>query len=102
MMKCGHAAQGTDGDGNPVCVICFGIRSGATEVDDSPPDLTGRMARCVYYGSRAEGRNMECGRGCKRGQPCQCERPSSLDLAFFEHTPDLAYDKFYCGCWGWD
>jgi hypothetical protein len=101
LMKCGHAAQGHDGEGNPVCVICWGITAGADVVDDAPPNLTGRIARCAYYGKKANGRNMGCSK-CRRGNPCQCTVPSSPDLAFFEHKPNLAHDKYYCGCWGWD
>ena len=98
MMKCGHAANSTH-DGEPACAICF-PHPKATEVDESPPSLEGRTARCFHYGQVPTGRNMEC-RQCRRGEPCRCERPSSPKLAFFEHKPDLAYDRYYCGCWGW-
>jgi hypothetical protein len=82
IMKCGHAANGIDGKGNPVCVICVGIRPGACEVDEEPPDLVGRIARCVL---------------------CAKERPSNPDMqAFFMHRPDQEYDEYYCGCKGWD
>ena len=30
------------------------------------------------------------------------ERESSIELPFFEYKPDKEYDKFYCGCGGWD
>lgn len=83
MMACGHAAQGTDGTGSPVCVICFG-KPEATQVA-TDPDLTGRTARCSYYGSK-----------------CRSEQPSSTSLAFFKHQPDQEYDGYYCGCYGWD
>lgn len=102
LMKCGHTANGIDKDGKPVCVICFGIRPGAIEIDETPPDLTNRRARCTYYGSVPSGRNHESNYGCKRGECCLCERPSIEKLPFFEHCPDQEFDRFYCGCWGWD
>lgn len=85
LMDCGHTAQGTDGTGAPVCVICAGIKPGAREVAATVPDLTGRTARCSYYGSK-----------------CRSERESATSLAFFEHRPGEDHDKFYCGCFGWD
>lgn len=99
MMECGHAAQAVDGNGAPVCVICAGIHPGARIVSTTPPDLTGRTARCAYFRtgpnpSKSEG---PCGRGM-----CHCERPSSPSLAFFEHTPSKSHDNYYCGCFGWD
>lgn len=102
MMKCGHAANGTRG-GEPVCVICLGITPGAAEVDlTCPLPLAGRTARCVYYGSIPTGRSHGSNYGCRRGEPCRCEQPSSPDLPFFKHRPDRDHDEFYCGCWGWD
>ena len=104
MMKCGHAAQGThhlpDGTDEPCCIICFGIHPGANVIDDAPPSLEGRMARCSYYGKPP--RRNECDK-CRSGGTCQCERPSDPErLAFFQHHPDRQYDEFYCGCHGWD
>lgn len=83
MMKCGHSANSK---GHPAgktefvdsCAICS-----CFEVDENPPDLTGRFAACSY-------RN------------CQSKQPSSPLLAFFKFTPDSEYDEFYCGCRGWD
>jgi len=75
MMKCGHVANTERG-----CVICFGITPGAEEINYSPPDLTGRKAKC------------ECG-GL---------RDSDTRLPFFEHRPDQDTDLYYCGCRGWD
>ena len=81
MMQCGHAANAVDKDtGAPCCVICAGISGADYMTVVTTPDLTGRMARC----------------GCGRQQP------SSTGLAFFEHLPDKQYDKYYCGCRGWD
>jgi hypothetical protein len=92
MMKCGHAATGKDGDGRPSCVSCAGLDPGAHVVDESPPSLDGRTARCVY---------------------CRHEAPSSTGLAFFEYLgPGSNHyrakgnpkpnDAYYCGCRGWD
>lgn len=82
MMKCGHAAMATDAEGNPVCVICVGIHDGAREVAE-PPNLTGRKAKCTY--------------GCKNSV-----KDSKTSLAFFEHLPQQEFDRYYCGCYGWD
>ena len=89
MMKCGHAANATS-HGSPVCAICAGLTLDAEIIVDTP-DLTGRQARC----------------GCGRLVS------SSVDLAFFEYLGPGSgsavktrgpqqYDRFYCGCRGWD
>jgi hypothetical protein len=90
LMKCGHSTTGKrQSDGTPVCVICW-PKPESAQVEDSPPDLTGRMADCSYpdgkYGSHAGGR----------------QAPSSTSLPFFQHRPDQPTDLYYCGCWGWD
>lgn len=88
MLKCGHAANATDGNGNPTCAICVGIVD--VSVADDQPDLTDRRAKCTY----------------KRGQGghdhSNVSVDSSLNLAFFSHRPDKEFDEYYCGCWGWD
>ena len=82
LMKCGHSANATNQDGNPVCAICIGIDAGATVVDEAPPSLIGRVAQCPY---------------------CRNKRPSSFDLAFFEYREGRhEFDSYYCGCRGWD
>jgi hypothetical protein len=88
----------------PACVICD-----CFEVADTVPDLTGRKARCAYFGqggfrnyeylSRIKGK-------CSR-EKCECEVPSSYDLPFFKlaelsYKKDKEYDRFFCGCSGWD
>jgi hypothetical protein len=116
-MQCGHRAQGVYAD-KPVCVTCFGLDARATLVDENPPDLTGREAKC------------SCGKRV----------PSSIDLPFFEYRGEGSHeavdicvcgyaevahirplpkhlsnwvcqefrsrgplpDLFYCGCRGWD
>jgi len=102
MMKCGHAANGTKTSFNasndgpafpsiPCCVICAPSKE-AYEIDENPPDLRNRKARC------------DCGK----------EVPSSFHLPFFEFRgpgsrfardldPDgLPYDDYYCGHAGFD
>lgn len=83
MMKCGHAANAKRREtGEPVCVICVGIDPGATVVDDTPPDLSKRTAKCVY---------------CKKTTPSDSDfRP------FFEYRPNCESDSYYCGCRGWE
>lgn len=99
MMKCGHAANAINAKtGKPSCVICVGIHPGAETIDDAPPSLIGRKARCSYYNSMG-GRNNE---GPCRGKTCKCEKDSSPNLAFFEYLPNKEFDMFYCGCFGWD
>lgn len=84
MMMCGHAANAKKGDGTPVCVICYGTPGGAGAVEVAPePDLTGRIAQCAY-------------------NPESSRVPSDSSLPFFEHRPNHEYDRYYCGCYGWD
>jgi hypothetical protein len=98
MMGCGHAANGVKGrlsdpDAKPCCVICAGLHPGADVIVEKP-DLSGRMARCTYYGTYPRPLG---------GRQCQSERPSdSPGLAFFEHQPDKPFDRYFCGCWGFD
>lgn len=82
MMMCGHAANGTKQTGEPVCVICFGMRVAGADRIDTMPDLTGRTASC----------------------PCGKKAPSKnyIRLAFFQHLPDREFDDYYCGHSGWD
>lgn len=105
-------------------------------------DLTGRTARCAYFGGKAKYARTADGK-------CDSQQPSSWELAFFEfkgegskdalescgkcgfhqvaHTKEgvagnvrpttviedgkcdgfvpkgpQEFDRFYCGCWGWD
>lgn len=93
LMKCGCRAQGYTGkagDRKPICII-----HDCTEVADEQPDLTGRKARCSYYGCGVKYGNRKDGK-------CHSEVDSSIGLPFFEYRPDAEYDKYYCGCWGWD
>jgi hypothetical protein len=91
MMKCGHSANGVhrkkDGTSQPACVICAGIHAGALEIATEKPDFTGRVAKCSYNNPRGK---------------CKSEVPSSSELAFFESRPTEEFDRYYCGCFGWD
>lgn len=78
MMACGHASNATCG-GAPACAIC-GCTTPVTAVSGTE-GLEGRSARCS-----------ECGK----------EIGSRWELAFFEHLPEMPFDRFYCGCRGWD
>ncbi len=92
MMACGCAAQGVCSrrrgqEYNPPIPAC--VIHDCIEVAPSPPDLTGRRARCVYFGPhRRPPRHFECNytkqTGCTR-QQCRCELPSDVALPFFEY-----------------
>lgn len=75
IMKCGHAPNATSND-KPACAICSCV-----ELDDREINLTGREATCTYCGKKQQ---------------------SDERLAFFEHRPGQRFDKYYCGCFGWD
>lgn len=79
MMICGHSANGYRGSA-PVCLICIGRKPEAEIVDEAAPAFLHRVARC------------HCGK----------EKPSRPGLAFFEHLPNAEFDRYYCGCDGWD
>jgi len=81
LMKCGHTASGKDSQGSPVCVACIGIYPGARQIDENPPSLTGRSAKCVYCGKKVT---------------------SKLSLAYFQSRINQEEDRYYCGCKGWD
>jgi hypothetical protein len=93
LMKCGHSANGErvidENTRIPACVIC-----GCTEIEENKPDLTGRKARCSYFGRTFT----------HKGQRVTChgEADSKYALPFFEHKPNNQYDTYYCGCFGWD
>jgi len=92
-MKCGHTANAEkildDGTRMSACAICR-----CFEVAETIPDLTGRKARCGYFGKTFRHRGREV--------TCSGEVDSKLSLAFFEHKPNSKNDEYYCGCWGWN
>lgn len=97
MMACGHAAQGINGNGDPVCVICYVGGDADPAITPMDPNeaaarVEGRMMRCSYL------------RG-PDGKPCEGRRnpiPSDPTAAFFQSRPDEEYDQYFDGCWGWD
>jgi hypothetical protein len=109
MMECGHAANAVCNAKSgvkydppiPSCVICSCI-----EIAKTPPSLNRRKAKCDYFG-RTWGRNSGPIYGgskeCSRTNGCGCIVDSDSEtLPFFEHRPNKDFDKFYCGCHGWD
>ena len=120
MMKCGHTANATNGEGKPSCAICVGIRAGADEVDIAPPDLTGRQAKCScgrlepsdakrlaffeYCGSGSpEATNIcTCGYASVAHTPEVMARNARLKCQSFTPRGPREFDRFYCGCRGWD
>lgn len=83
LMKCGHVAN-AESNGKPCCIICVGITSDAFVIDRP---VTGRDG--------LEGRKAKC-------TDCGCITDSSWNLPFFKYCPDSEYDRYYCGCYGWD
>lgn len=72
------------------------MAAAAGAIDVSTPDLTGRRARCAYFGIVVTSR-YDC-----HGRNCNCIVPSTKSLAFFEYRPVDEYDSYYCGCRGFD
>lgn len=75
LMQCGCAAYAHK-DGKWGC----GVHNCWTPMEEVP-DLSNREAKCLY-----------CGTFC----------PSDTKLPFFEYVGDREYDRFYCGCRGWN
>ena len=78
LMACGHMSQGITADGKYICIVC-GCEEPWKYLEKHY--LESRKARCIY-----------CGK----------EKDSSEDLPFFEYKKDCEYDRYYCGCEGWD
>jgi hypothetical protein len=105
MMKCGHASNsvlsrvaGKEVDPPiPACVICDCFEPAAIV-----PDLTGRIALCVYRGCKAEQARRRDTHYGEFGKDGRSFAPSSVNLPFFEHRPDKPNDIYFCGCMGWD
>lgn len=122
LMKCGHVANGIQSDtGDPVCVICLGITPLAKVVDDNPPALIGRTAKCGcgaiapsstdlpffdYKGPGSRSATDRCG-VCPFALVVHGEtnphtgRPGITDHTFVPHGP-YEFDEYYCGHSGWD
>jgi len=84
LLKCGCVASAlrtaTGGKKHDPPIPCCSVHD-CIEPAEKMPDLTGRKARCAYGGSEVD---------------------SNYNLAFFEYRPDEEYDRYYCGCYGWD
>ena len=122
MMKCGHASNARRKDGDdwvPACAICNTAEQAAT------PDLTGRKAICcgesslrdsdpdklAFFeyrgpGSKAGTTSCKCGYAEVAHIPDKthvmrhCEKKNGR--AGFVSRGPWEYDKYYCGCRGWD
>jgi len=124
MMGCGHAANGHDENGDPVCVICVNLDPGA-EQPVAPPNLDGRIARCscgrvaesatslAFFEFRGEGsrsatdsckhcRYAEVAHRRKRELQALGDHHLKLVCDHFEPSGSWEYDSWYCGCRGWD
>jgi len=128
MMKCGHAANSRSGD-KPACAICVLTDEGALIVDDTPPDLSTRQARCscgkiepshstrlAFFEYRGEGSPAainsckNCGFHEVAHDPVytrerNVEPRTVVERGLckgFEAKGPWQYDSFYCGCGGWD
>ncbi len=81
LMKCGHVANSLYGkDNQPCCLICA-PKPEAFEKITVLPNLIGRKAKC---------------------SDCDNIVDSNWYLPFFEYRPNEEYDKYYCGCFGWN
>ncbi len=119
MMKCGHAANATDGSGNPQCAVCVGMTGDAEIIASVSPDLTGRTAKCSCGNANPSSTKLPffeyCGPGsrtatdiCKCGYAAVAHTPEvmarnkALKCTTFEARGPLQFDRQYCGCRGWD
>jgi len=107
MMTCGCATDAViSKTGEPYC-----ITHDCKEIEESPPDLTGRIARCSCRAGPGCEANARASQKRFRGGEVQygavpaggktAEAPSSTELPFFQHKPDESVDSYYCGCMGW-
>ncbi|MDD5547112.1 MAG: hypothetical protein PHO67_08180 [Candidatus Omnitrophica bacterium] len=91
LMKCGCVAPAITRDGKPACVVHAG----------KPEAL--QLDRMVKGNHGLEGRKAKC--SCRHEGP-RAGIPTTTDsywcLPFFEYHPDKEFDRFYCGCFGWD
>ena len=114
IMKCGHAPNAIDGEGNPACVICFGSIEAKTIIEIELE--LGRKAQCSICDKVVDSRehlpffryrgkaSYEALHKCKcgyydvahgrEGSMCKCDK-------FVAHG-EYEYDEYYCGCRGWD
>lgn len=80
---CNHTDNGIVNVGGkklPCCVICA-CSQVKMEIKNEYDGLENRTAKCDGCGKKVK---------------------SNWDLAFFEYCPNEEYDRYYCGCYGWD
>lgn len=115
MMKCGHAANAVSGD-KPVCAICFPDPRAHTPVEDF--ELSNRKARCAC--GRIVPSSIKLAFFEYTGEGSSAAIETCATCHYFEtaHSPDARpnvhicdnfkphgpyeYDRYYCGCRGWD
>lgn len=98
MMMCGHAANALDIKTNrPSCVICMSTRSDLATTINPDYSFEKREARCAYDQPGAGG-----GGKYRKHTDGDSITPARMSLAFFESKPNEKWDRYYCGCWGWD
>lgn len=122
ILECGHSANATNGNGEPSCAIHSDAQGGSTPVRLGP-DLTGRQAQCQcgntatsskglaffeYLGEGSREATDKC-RNCGYGFVCHLEINTStgraghkFQVCDFVPKGDVGYDRYYCGCRGWD
>jgi hypothetical protein len=120
MMRCGHAANAVDESQNPVCAVCVLLTPLARIVDDNPPALIGREAKCYcgmtvpsstdlpffeYQGPGSVNATENCAK-CEFTIRAHAEvtmfgRKGITDHVFTPHGP-YEFDNYYCGHDGWN
>ena len=116
LLACGHAANSTDENGNPSCVICIGINPDADKISKTP-DLTKRRAKCAYGNHAIVNSSLDLpffeylGPGSYTAEnACKCgynkmahnQPKSTCKCKHFVPRGPLEFDRYYCGCYGWD
>lgn len=118
IMKCGHAANSLL-DGQPACATHAMTGDDATTVDENAPSLEGRQMRCTYdrpgSGVKERSRTGTSGRIRVIHADGDSVKPTDRNAAFLELKPEEGwgpkptfgsgwdpYDRYYCGCWGWN
>lgn len=119
MMKCGHASNATDRNDKPCCAICMGMDCGAETISTVTIDLAGRTAKCScgnmspsslslpffeYWGpgSREALNICQCGYAFVAHTPEVMDRNKKLTCTAFVARGPREFDRYYCGCRGWD
>lgn len=121
LMMCGHTAEGTDKNGILICVTCYPLPASYV-VDSRAHDLTNRRAKCAYHHAeddsvpsdlnlpffefRGEG-SADSVNFCKHcGYYKIVHDPTYYRYKAlgheFEPCGPFEYDRYYCGCRGWD